>query len=373
MSKSRHRRGDGTIFTAGSKTLWIQYWVNGHHVRENTNTTDRNVATDKLRSRIYEASQGLIPEPSATRKLTVANLYEALEREYQINGRKSVDDLKARWKLHLEPFFGFMRAVNVSTDLVNRYIDKRQLEGAENATINRELAVLKRAFNLGRECTPPKVHNVPYFNMLKESNIRKGFLESAQYDKLARECAKYGLWLRTLFELAYTYGWRHSELLNLQVSQVSIADRTIRLHPGETKNDDGREVTMTPLLRQLLRECITGKQADDSVLTRKDGKAVGDFRGSWEAATEKAGVAGLLFHDLRRTAVRNMIRAGVPERVAMAISGHKTRSIFDRYNIVSQADVQDAVTKLISQRTVRVEPQLSGEEACSNPATIRPN
>jgi integrase len=302
----------------------------------------------------------------------VANLYEALEREYQINGRRSLDDLKARWKLHLGPFFGFMRPANVSTDLVNRYIDTRQQEGASHATINRELALLKRAFHLGRECTPPKLQNIPYFQMLKENNVRRGFLESAQYELLARECAKYGLWMRTLLELAHTYGWRHRELLSLRVSQVSIADRTIRLNPGETKNDDGREVTMTPLVRQLLQECIRGKGLDEFVLTRKDGVRVGDFRGSWETATANAGVAGLLFHDLRRTAVRNMVRAGIPERVAMTISGHKTRAIFDRYNIVSQTDIQDAVTKL-SQRTVRVEPEIQEVGACSDARTVRPN
>jgi len=320
-----------------------------------------------LRKRIYEASQGLVTEPSVTRKWTVTNLYEALEREYEINGRKSAEYLKCRWRLHVAPFFGFMRPSNVSTDLVNRYIDKRQEEGASNASINRELALLKRAFTLGRRSTPPKVQNVPYFEMLKENNTRKGFLESADYDKLARECAKPGLWMRTLFELAYTYGWRHSELLTLRVSQVSIADRTIRLNPGETKNDEGREVTMTPAVRQLLQECIRGKRADDFVFTRENGKAVEDFRHAWSNATIAAGVPDLLFHDLRRTAVRNMIRAGIPERVAMQISGHKTRSIFDRYNVVSQTDIHDAVTKL-SQRTIRVEATIQGVKACSQPA-----
>ena len=409
--KSRHRRGDGTIFTAGSETKWIRYYINGHPITENTGTTDEGAAADMLRERVVAAKKGQVPEPSLIRKLTVANLYEALEREYRMEKYRSLDDLKTRWRLHLDPFFGFMRPVNVSTDLVNRYVDKRQQEGASNATINRELALLKRAFHLGRECTPPKVHNVPYIKMLKENNARKGFIEPAQYDKLAQECAKYGLWMRTLFELAYTYGWRHGELLGLKVEQISIADRTIRLNRGETKNGEGREVTMTPLLRQLLQECVRGKQTDEFALTRKDGKPVGDFRGTWASVCCRSGLArmlcgnckalvadgkcsnikcerhnrkrklslkeqiyeGLIFHDLRRTAVRNMVRAGIPERVAMEISGHKTRSVFERYNIVNQADIENAVTKLVSQRTVRVESELTGEKACLEPATVRPN
>jgi len=158
----------------------------------------------------------------------------------------------------------------------------------------------------------------PLFQNAEGEQHLKGFLAPAQYDKRARGCARYALWMRTAFELAYTYGWRHGELLGLRVGQVSIADRTIRLNPGETKSDDGREVTMTPLLRQLLQECIRGKGPDDFDLTRKDGRPVGDFHGSWETATTKAGVPDLLFHDLRRTAVRNMIRAGILERVAMS-------------------------------------------------------
>ena len=129
---------------------------------------------------------------------------------------------------------------------------------------------------------------------------------------------------------------------------------------------------MTPTFRSFLQQCVRGKQPDDFVLTRKNGRPVGDFRGSWATATAKANVAGLLFHDLRRTAIRNMIRAGAPERVAMQISGHKTRSIFDRYNIVSQADIRDAVAKL-SQRTVRVELEIQETEACQPENTKRPN
>src|ERR1700730_1584010 len=94
------------------------------------------------------------------------------------------------------------------TDLIRRYISLRQEESAENATINRELSLLKRAFDLARECTSPKVRIVPSIPMLKELNVRKGFLESDHYHRLAAECARVGLWMRALFELGFTYGWR---------------------------------------------------------------------------------------------------------------------------------------------------------------------
>jgi integrase len=133
--------------------------------------------------------------------------------------------------------------------------------------------------------------------------------------------------------------------------QVDLAARTIRLEPGTTKNSEGRTVVMTALVYQVLAQCIAGKKHDESVFTR-EGKPVGDFRKTWEKVCKAAGVPDLLFHDLRRTAVRNMVRRGIAERVAMMISGHKTRSVFDRYNIVSEGDLRKAARKL----EARVEP-----------------
>src|ERR1035441_5731847 len=97
-------------------------------------------------------------------------------------------------------------------------------------------------FNLARQSTPPKVNTVPYLAMLREDNVRTGFLESKQHDSLAAETGKIGLWLRAMFETGYTYGWRHEELLALRVRQVNLEAGTIRLEPGTTKNDQGREV-----------------------------------------------------------------------------------------------------------------------------------
>jgi len=132
----------------------------------------------------------------------------------------------------------------------------------------------------------------------------------------------------------------------LRVSQVNIAAGTIRLEPGTTKNSEGREVSMTLPVRTLLTQCVQGKGSHDYVFTRDGGRPVRDFRGTWANACEAGKVPNLLFHDLRRTAARNLRRAGVAEGVIMKIGGWKTRSVFERYAIVSQSDIRDAMTKL---------------------------
>jgi integrase len=339
-------RGTGSVLRMkGSTVLWIKYHRNGKPVRESAHTTKVKEAEKLLRQRLAAISTGTYVGPKLE-KTRISELADDLIREYRINGRKSIDDLEARWKLHLEPFFGALRAIDVSSQLVAHYIDARQQEGAENATINRELAALKRMFNLARQSTPPKVNSVPYIAMLRESNTRTGFLESKQHDSLAAETGKVGLWLRAMFETGYTYGWRHEELLALRVRQVNLVACTIRLEPGTTKNSEGREVSMTVPVKALMSQCIHGKDPDECVFTREDAKPVRDFRGAWAKACTAAKVPNLLFHDLRRTAARNLRRAGVAEGVIMKIGGWKTRSVFERYAIVSQSDIRDAMTKL---------------------------
>jgi integrase len=339
-------RGSGSIFRMkGSANLWIKYFRNGKAIRESARSPLRSEATKLLNKRIGEVGAGTFVGLKRE-KIRVTELADDLLREYRINGRKSIDDLQARWILHLKPFFGLLRAVEVSSQLVATYIDQRQQENAENATINRELAALKRLFRLAQRSTPPKVNHVPYIAMLKENNTRTGFLESKQHDALAAETGKIGLWLRAMFEVGYTFGWRHEELLALRCKQVNLSAGTIRLEPGSTKNDQGREVSMTLPVKTLLTQCVHGKAPEDHVFTREDGKPVRDFRGSWVNACTAAKVPGLLFHDLRRTAARNLRRAGVAEGIIMKIGGWKTRSVFERYAIVSQGDIRDAMSKL---------------------------
>ena len=152
--------------------------------------------------------------------------------------------------------------------------------------------------------------------------------------------------MRAMLALAYSLGFRKGELLSLKVGDVDLMEGILRLR--DSKNGEPRQVSLTAETRGLLAACIDGKSADAAVFTRGSGNAVQDFRGTWAAATKAAGCAGLLFHSLRRSSVRNLIRAGVTEHVAMKISGHKTASVFRRYDIVDARDLADAAKKIES-------------------------
>jgi integrase len=335
-------KGTGCVFQRGT-VWWLKYSRCGRSYRESTHSSDKRKAEKMLKVRLAEITSGTFVGPQAER-VRIQELAEDLLREYRINGRKSIDDVTARWNLHLKPFFGVLRAMDVSSELIARYVDSRQRQEAKNATINRELAALKRMYHLGMRSTPSKVLRLPNFPHLVENNVRKGFLEDGQYSKIVAHCTE--LWFRSIVECGRTYGWRISELLNMQVNQIDLAQRVIRLEPGTTKNREGREVVMTDTVYTLLSTCVLDKAADDYVFTRSGGKRVRDFRRAWSKACERAGVPGLLFHDLRRTAARNLRRAGVPETVIMKIGGWRTRSVFERYAIVSRTDIADAMLRL---------------------------
>ena len=376
----RRKQGTGSVYRrTGSPVWWIKYHRHGRPFRESTQTADSRKAERMLNTRLAEINQGNFMGPQLERT-KVDELAAMFVRDYRINGRKSLTDAEARWNRHLKTFFGGMRAIDVTSEQLARYVDKRQQEQAANATINRELAALKRMFRLGQQSTPPKVVRGPKFPKLAENNIRKGFLEDGQYRKLIEYCPD--LWFRSLVECGRTYGWRVSELLTMRVNQVDVTQRVIRLEPGTTKNRDGREVLMTDEVRKLLSALVYGKPAEDYVFTRSNGRPVRDFRVTWKNACAHAGIPDLLFHDLRRTGARNLRRAGVAEGIIMKIGGWRTRSVFERYAIVSRSDMNDAILKLeesekrTEQERIRTEEQQAeiraqtgNNEGISTPST----
>lgn len=335
----------GSIFKRG-KVYWIKYYSNGKPYRESSKSIKETDAKRLLKNREGEISKGKIPGVYFD-KIRFDELAEDFLSDYRINERKSI--VRAERSVnHLKHSFEGCRVTEITSPKIKKYVEGRIDEGAENATINRELAALKRIFNLGAQSTPPKVDKVPYIPMLKENNIRKGFFEHGDFLALRSALP---LYLRGFVTFAYKTGWRVSEIEGLTWAQVDLANGIVRLETGETKNDEGREIYIDKELKEIFkRQWETrkeGKKLMPYVFTNETGTdRIRDFRGAWAKACETAEIGKRLFHDFRRTAVRNMVRAGVPERVAMMVSGHKTRSVFDRYNIVSDTDL-----KLASQKT----------------------
>ena len=333
-----------------------QFHRDGQRFRESTGTDNRRLAERFLREKLAEVSLGTyIPRASQT---TVGELVEAKLNLDKANSRRDAAHTERRWKLHLQPAFGRLKTVALSTPLLSRYVESRRAEEASPATVNRELALIRAAFNLAKRSNLVRV--VPWFPMLREENVRKGFLKDSEYSRLAEECSKAGLWLRSLFEVACSYGWRRGELLTMKVRQVDVTARTIRLF--DSKNRAGRMVVMTDIVHALLSACVAGKNEDDFVFTWPDGRPVKDFRVTWAKATEAAGCPGLLLHDLRRTACRNMRRQGIPESLAMKVSGHKTASMFRRYDITDEQDLAD-VAKRLDERNRAVQNQFDHSSA----------
>jgi integrase len=226
--------------------------------------------------------------------------------------------------------------------------------GADPRVVNRELAMLRRMLRLGAR--DGLVVRVPAFDLLREAPARAGFVDETQYRTLARHLRAD---LRVVVSLGYTLGWRiRSEVLTMERRHVDLATGTLRLDAGATKNREGRIAYLTPELRALLAEQLGRVEVLQRQLGRvipfvfphlagpHRGERVADFRKAWRQACKRAGLPGLLVHDLRRSAVRNMERAGVPRSVAMKITGHKTESVYRRYAIVSDVDLQDAATRI---------------------------
>jgi integrase len=345
----------------GSGVWWVRYAdARGKLRREKVGS--KSAAISLYRKRKTQAMEGKkLPENlrSVTR---VSDLAPAIIRDYEVNGRKSRVTVERRLRKHILPFFGGMAADDVSSADFDRYVDQRKKTGAENGTINRELAIVKRMFNLARASKLSTLRNLLVFARLKENPPRQGFVEDRNYTLLIAHARE--LWLKAIIAVAYTFGFRKSELLlQMKVKQVDLETRSLSLYAGTTKNGESRVIKMTGEVYELLRDCVADKDPDDHVFTRENGDPVRDFRGAWWALCEEAGLGkfvkrrdpkgkersswqGLLFHDLRRSAVRNMVRSGVPESVAMKLSGHKTRSVFERYNIVSEADITEAAHKI---------------------------
>jgi integrase len=291
-----------------------------------------------LKRRLGETGKGKLIGPIAE-KVTFEDLTGDLLTDYRINKKRSLRsvDLSVR---HLRKFFAMDKALQITADRINLYIARRQHEGASNGSINRELSALGRAFTLAVRAE--KLAFKPYIPRLEENNARQGFIDHAGFIALKNNLPVY---LQDPAEFLYLSGWRVSEMRSLEWRDVDMSGKVIRLRPEISKNKDGRTLPLRRALLEIIERAKSARRLDCPYVFHVDGQRIGDFRKSWRNACKAVGLKCLV-HDFRRTAVRNMIRAGISDKVAMNLSGHKTGSVFDRYNITSESDLADATEKL---------------------------
>jgi integrase len=330
---------------------WIRYYRDGQRHEESARTDNKETARDTLRQREGDVAKG-VPISARIGRLRFEAAAADLLTDYQINGKRSHKNLKTTViEGALEPWFRGRRMASLTTADVRAYVADRQKAGYANGTINRELSALKRMFTLAVQAG--KLLQRPHIPMLVERNVRQGFFERPQFDAVRNRLPPT---YQGLVTLAYYTGWRiNSELLPLEWHQVDRAAGVIRLEPGTTKNRDGRVFKYGELDEVVA--AVEGLWARHEALQRagvltplvfcrRQGQRIRTFWKRWRTACAAAGCPGRIPHDFRRTAVRNLNRAGVPETIAMKITGHKTRSVFDRYDITSEEDLADASRKL---------------------------
>jgi integrase len=313
--------------------------VDGKAKQQSTKCSDLTAAKRFRDQQIGKKSRGELSSGKPETVLISELLDDVLKSDI-------AESTRASWRLvvtaTLLPFFGDMKAARLTTDKIEQYRDQR-LQKVCDATVNRELTVLRRAYNIAKRRTPPKVYNTPFFAMRKETNVRQGFLADEIYPILKDAISEPEI--KLLYVIAYHTGIRKGELLALRWNSVDLEAGFIDLIANTTKNGEARRV---PIFGDMMELLTAAKQWRDENFPgcpwvfHRFGKRVIDFRRVWLLATKVAGVPDLLFHDLRRTAVRNMRKASVPQVIRMKISGHKTDSMERRYNIVDDEDLQFA-------------------------------
>jgi integrase len=373
----RRAKGEGGLFKVkGSRFWYAQYVHNGNQVRVSSGKTLKMEAQEVLRRLMGDRDRGLPPLPDA-QKVRYADLRRGLIADYEAKGNRSLTtDADGEDYINglrqLDEFFGFDEenlgppVTQITTDTSREFARKRQGQGVGSAMVNRSLACLRRMLRIAHE--DGKIQIVPKIRMLKEPSPRKGFVELKKFDELVNLLPTH---LRPLITFLYYCGVRVGEALQIEWPQVDLDARLIWLEDEQTKTEDPRVVPLPSILVMMLRE-----------IEPKEGRVFSgvNLRTEWETACAACGLGtrtkmdpktedgfawysykGLLVHDLRRSAVRNLRRAGVSESVIMKISGHRTAEVFRRYNIVSTDDVTNAMRTLelngSSDRSVKVPPQ----------------
>ena len=324
-----------------SAVWWLSYYVGGQKRRESSHLTNKTQATALLKMRNGEVVTGRLKSVDI-QKTTFSDLAERVRSSYLLLQNRSTPRME-RALSTLENYFGAACvAMSIDGDRIEAYAKSRLAKGLAHATVQYELAILRRGFRLAAKVGKALV---PAFPIMAVDNARQGFFEP---DELTTLLSYLPIYLQPVFRFASVTGWRvQSEVLTLPWVNVDFHTGMARLDACHTKDNQARVFPFAnhPMLSALLHAQYAHRDESPLVFHRH-GQPIKNYSTAWGRARVKAGQPTRIVHDLRRTAIRNLRRAGVPEQTAMKLSGHKTRSVFDRYDIHNEDDLRDAVGQL---------------------------
>lgn len=334
-------RGQGSVYKRG-QIWWISYWHNNTPYRFSSRSTKRSEAQQLLNAKIAERDQGVLPH-SRSPRLRMQQIFQQYCTDLEL---RNVPSLETSVRSHLKPlqtFFANYRPEQVTPALVDSYKKSRRQLGRAVSTVNVELRLLRTALRFAYK--RQQIPRVPQFQFLEGEHVREGFLEWEDLQAILPHLPGY---LRPWVQFAYWTGWRRKELNTLEWRDIDWENSAIRLRPVNSKTRRGRVVGMSQPLRELLQQQWDARVLEGRIVPyvfHHNGRPIGRHYKAWKKAWKLAGRPAKLLHDTRRSAVRNMINAGVPERHAMQVTGHTSRSVFDRYTIVTTAQTEAALDR----------------------------
>lgn len=335
------KRFPGTYYRKDTDSWWISYSDNGKRFREEGGKTQA-IAWESLKARRREVQTGRHLGHDLE-KVTVKDIVADLLSHLEARNIKSIKTFRSHGK-RVTKELGHLRCVQVTGSTLDGYVRARAAKKKKPTTINRELEVLRQAFNRAKDNR--RVYDVPKFHKLDEAgSIRQGFLSADEVVELVKQLPDP---YDDAVDWAFETGWRKGEIVGLTWDQVDRRAHEVRL--TETKERAGRYLVLEGHLAEIvekrwrLRKYKTrGRRGLSRYVFHRGGRRIGDFRKAWATACKAAGITGRRFHDLRRSAVREMNNAGIPQAVAMTFTGHKTSAVYRRYSITTPDDQRRAI------------------------------
>lgn len=354
-----NNRGQGRVFQRGT-FLWVAYYAHGKEQREvarHVRTGDKLEATEKNHHEAERFLKHRLGEISAEQhggrafigpkqeRVTVNEILATLENDFKLRDKwngKVASNLKP-----VREHFGPWKAVDLTSEAAGRYVEVLREEGYSNSTVNHRTKLLRQAFKVG--IRNKLVSAAPFIPRLSEvGNERQGFFETGDFEAV---CANLPEYLRDFCRFGFLTGWRKGSIESLRWSDVGEDVIYLRAENSKTRKPETipLEGELAAIIERRRAAAILKSEGSEprfaEFVFHRDGESVGDFRKAWASACKNANVPHRLFHDLRRTASRNMISAGVPQAVAMKITGHRTDSMFRRYAIVNEEQKRDALAR----------------------------